>query len=163
MNMRNERIQTDTKKPLTAKRTYAKKEVVANSEETTLYVGNLRYTSTEKGLRAVFSQFGQVGEIKFVTDPQTDKNIGIAFIKMANKTQALQAITAMNGYQLNGRTLKVSEAIPLKKKFYETEYESDDDVISNKATRQAKPKTKKTTTAKPKGLKVLFNYLGSKK
>jgi RNA recognition motif-containing protein len=145
------------------KRTYAKKEVLTNPEETTLYVGNLRYTSTEKGLRAVFSQFGQVGEIKFVTDPQTDKNIGIAFIKMANKTQALQAITAMNGYQLNGRTLKVSEAIPLKKKFYETEYESDDDVINKKAPRLIKAKTKKTAAAKPKGLKVLFNYLGSKK
>jgi RNA recognition motif-containing protein len=161
--MRNERIKSDTKKAIGPKKTYAKKEVLANPEETTLYVGNLRYTSTEKGLRAVFSQFGQVGEIKFVTDPQTEKNIGIAFIKMANKAQALQAISAMNGYQLNGRTLKVSEAIPLKKKFYETEYESDDDVVSSKAPRLIKPKTKKTATAKPKGLKVLFNYLGSKK
>jgi len=161
--MRNERIKSETKKTTMSKKTYAKKEIAATPEETTLYVGNLRYTSTEKGLRAVFSQFGQVGEIKFVTDPQTEKNIGIAFIKMANKAQALQAISAMNGYQLNGRTLKVSEAIPLKKKYYENSYEADDDVKSKSDRPAMKTKAKKTATAKPKGLKVLFNYLGSKK
>jgi len=151
-------MRTDTRK------TTKKADLPVATEETTLYVGNLRYTTTEKGLRAVFSQFGKVGEIKFVNDPQTEKNIGIAFLKMATKTQANEAIKTMNGYQLNGRTLKVSEAIPLRKKFYENEYEADDDEPSkDKAIRKPKTKTKKVANTKPKGLEVLMNYLGSKK
>ncbi len=76
-----------------------------------LYVGNLSYDTTEDGLMAAFQQDGrQVSEVSIVTDRDTGRPRGFAFVEMANESDAQKAISAMDGTDLDGRTLKVNEA-----------------------------------------------------
>ncbi len=76
-----------------------------------LYVGNLSYDTTEDGLTAAFQQDGrQVSQVSIVTDRDTGRPRGFAFVEMANESDAQAAISAMDGTDLDGRTLKVNEA-----------------------------------------------------
>ncbi len=76
-----------------------------------LYVGNLSYDTTEDGLVAAFEQDGmQVASVHMVTDRETGRPRGFAFVEMASEEDAQKAIKAMDGVDLDGRTLKVNEA-----------------------------------------------------
>jgi len=75
-----------------------------------LYVGNLSFTTTELELREVFGQYGTVTETKMVTDRETGRPRGFAFIEMATEQDAKQAIDELNGRELGGRALTVNEA-----------------------------------------------------
>ncbi len=76
-----------------------------------LYVGNLPYQCEESQLRALFEQDGrQVEEVKIVTDRETGRPRGFAFVEMATDAGAQHAITELNGKDLQGRTIAVSEA-----------------------------------------------------
>src|SRR5215471_4821889 len=78
---------------------------------TRLYVGNLSYNTNERSLREVFEQEGRkVAEVKLVTDRETGQPRGFAFVEMASPADAEAAIAALNGRELDGRTLKVNEA-----------------------------------------------------
>ena len=78
---------------------------------TRLYVGNLSYQTTEASLREVCEQEGRrVTEVKIVTDRETGQPRGFAFVEMASPADAEAAIAALNGRELDGRTLKVNEA-----------------------------------------------------
>jgi RNA recognition motif-containing protein len=77
-----------------------------------LYVGNLSYSSTEDDVREAFSQHGEVSSVHFVTDRDTGQPRGFAFVEMADGDQAEQAIAALNGADLAGRSLVVNEARP---------------------------------------------------
>ena len=78
---------------------------------TRLYVGNVSYQTTEASLREVFEQEGRrVSEVKIVTDRETGQPRGFAFVEMASPADAEAAIAALNGGDLDGRSLKVSEA-----------------------------------------------------
>src|SRR5690242_4505720 len=78
---------------------------------TRLYVGNLSYQATEASLREVFEQEGRkVIEVKIVTDRGTGQPRGFAFVEMASPADAEAAVAALNGRELDGRTLKVNEA-----------------------------------------------------
>ncbi|HEV8112765.1 MAG TPA: RNA-binding protein [Planctomycetota bacterium] len=78
---------------------------------TKLYVGNLSYSSTEAGLRAAFEADGrQVREIALITDRETGRPKGFAFIQMASEQDAKSAIAALDGKELDGRAIKVNEA-----------------------------------------------------
>ena len=78
---------------------------------TRLYVGNLSYNTDERSLREVFEQEGRkVTEVKLVTDRETGQPRGFAFVEMASPADAEAAIAALNGRELDGRTLKVNEA-----------------------------------------------------
>ena len=78
---------------------------------TRLYVGNLSYNTDERSLREVFEQEGRrVAEVKLVTDRETGQPRGFAFVEMASPADAEAAIAALNGRELDGRTLKVNEA-----------------------------------------------------
>src|SRR5689334_1249006 len=78
---------------------------------TRLYVGNLSYNTDERSLREVFEQEGRkVSEVKIVTDRETGQPRGFAFVEMASPADAEAAIAALNGRDLDGRTLKVNEA-----------------------------------------------------
>jgi len=72
-----------------------------------LFVGNLSYNATEKDLRDLFSQFGDVSSCKVIIDRETGRSKGFAFIEMDN---ADQAMAALNGKELDGRSIKVNEA-----------------------------------------------------
>ena len=77
-----------------------------------LYVGNLPFSATEDSLKEVFAQFGTVESVSVITDRSTGQSKGFGFIELANKSEADAAINKMNGSELDGRTLKVSEAKP---------------------------------------------------
>ena len=76
-----------------------------------LYVGNLSYTTTEADLRNAFAASGdEVAEVKIVMDRDTGSPRGFAFVEMATDAGAQNAITALDGKELQGRALKVNEA-----------------------------------------------------
>ncbi len=77
-----------------------------------LYVGNLSYDVTEAQLRELFAQVGEVTEINVITDRDTGRPKGFAFVQMATDEAAQAAIQRFNGYSLDNRTLTVNEARP---------------------------------------------------
>jgi RNA recognition motif-containing protein len=77
---------------------------------TRLFVGNLSFDTNELELRDLFSQSGQIVEVKLVTDRETGRSRGFAFVEMSNADEATTAISNLNGREFGGRTLKVNEA-----------------------------------------------------
>ena len=77
-----------------------------------IYVGNLSYDTTEDALRDLFSQHGEVEEVHIPSDRNTGRPRGFAFVTMADDAAAKAAIQAVNGSELEGRTLNVNEARP---------------------------------------------------
>lgn len=77
-----------------------------------LYVGNLPHNTTESELRTVFQAHGDVEKVSIVTDRETGRARGFAFVEMTNASEADKAIAALNGTELGGRTLKINEAKP---------------------------------------------------
>jgi cold-inducible RNA-binding protein len=77
-----------------------------------LYVGNLPHSTTEAELRNVFEAHGAVDKVSLVTDRDTGRSRGFAFVEMTNASEADKAIAALNGTDLGGRTLTINEAKP---------------------------------------------------
>ena len=77
-----------------------------------LFVGNLSFQATESELTALFQPFGQIGRIHMVTDRETGRARGFAFVEMPNDAEAAKAIAALDGKEFGGRNLKVNEARP---------------------------------------------------
>jgi len=77
-----------------------------------LFVGNMSFHTTEADLTALFQPFGQVGRIHIVTDRETGRARGFAFVEMPNDAEAVKAIAALDGKEMGGRNLKVNEARP---------------------------------------------------
>ena len=77
-----------------------------------IYVGNLSYEATEEDLRHAFEDFGQVESVKIITDKYSGQSKGFGFVEMPDKAEAQSAIEGLNGKELKGRMLKVSEARP---------------------------------------------------
>ncbi len=75
-----------------------------------LYVGNLAFTTTEQELRSLFETHGAVERVSIVTDQQTGRPRGFAFVEMTNPEEADKASTALTGTSLGGRSLKVNAA-----------------------------------------------------
>lgn len=77
-----------------------------------LYVGNLPHTTTESELRTIFQAHGGVDKVSIVTDRETGRARGFAFVEMTDAGEAEKAIAALNGTELGGRALKINEAKP---------------------------------------------------
>lgn len=77
-----------------------------------LYVGNLPFSATEEELENLFSQSGVVISTNIVTDRDTGRSRGFAFVEMESSEAANAAIDALNGVDFNGRSLTVNEAKP---------------------------------------------------
>lgn len=77
-----------------------------------IYVGNISYRMTEDDLRDLFGEHGQVDEAAIVNDRETGRSRGFAFVTMADDEAARKAIEAVNGQEVQGRTLTVNEARP---------------------------------------------------
>jgi RNA recognition motif-containing protein len=75
-----------------------------------LFVGNLPFDTTSAELEALFSEVGTCESASVITDRATGRSRGFAFVEMASAGEAQQAIAALNGRELNGRQLNVSEA-----------------------------------------------------
>lgn len=77
-----------------------------------LYVGNLSYSMTNDELQAAFEQAGQVVSAKIIMDRDTGRSKGFAFVEMADEDGAQKAIETLDGKEIGGRALRVSEAKP---------------------------------------------------
>ena len=75
-----------------------------------IYVGNLSYSTSEETLRETFEQHGVVDSATVVTDRDTGRSRGFGFVEMSDDEQAQQAIEALNGTELEERTLTVNQA-----------------------------------------------------
>jgi RNA recognition motif-containing protein len=79
---------------------------------TKLYVGNLSYSTMEHQLRDAFSQYGEVVSASVVIDRMSGQSRGFGFVEYATPDEAQRAIDAMNGAELDGRSLNVNVARP---------------------------------------------------
>jgi cold-inducible RNA-binding protein len=77
-----------------------------------LFVGNLPHSTTEAELRTLFEPHGKVDQVSLVTDRDTGRSRGFAFVEMADTGEAEKAIAALNGKELGGRALNINEARP---------------------------------------------------
>ena len=77
-----------------------------------IYVGNMSFQTSEASLEALFTNYGEVGEVAVVTDRDTGQPRGFAFVTMPKDDEARAAIEALNGQEVEGRTLNVNEARP---------------------------------------------------
>ena len=77
---------------------------------TSLFVGNLPYSTTEADLRELLARAGTVTALRLVTDLDTNRSRGYAFVEMATADEAARAIKELNGFNLNGRSIVVNEA-----------------------------------------------------
>ncbi len=78
-----------------------------------LYVGGLPYSVTEGQLQEIFAAHGTVESARVITDKFTGQSRGFGFVELSSGSEAQKAIEALNGTQLEGRTLVVNEAKPM--------------------------------------------------
>lgn len=76
-----------------------------------LYVGGLSWNSTDASLASAFAEHGEVTEARIVNDRETGRSRGFGFVTYVRAEDAQRAILAMNGTDLDGRTIKVNEAV----------------------------------------------------
>ena len=77
-----------------------------------VYVGNLSYNTTEGTLRTLFAEYGEIESVSMITDRETGRPKGFAFVEMATEQAANAAISALNGKSVDDREIKVNEAKP---------------------------------------------------
>ena len=77
-----------------------------------IYVGNLDFAATEASIRALFAPYGNVERVNLVTDRDTGRSRGFAFVEMTDAAEADRAISGLNGREVGGRALNVNEARP---------------------------------------------------
>ncbi|MHA1146480.1 MAG: RNA recognition motif domain-containing protein [Candidatus Helarchaeota archaeon] len=75
-----------------------------------IYIGNMSFDTTEDQLRQAFEGYGEVSTVKIITDRDSSQSKGFGFVEMSAKDEAIAAISGLNGQELVGRTLRVSEA-----------------------------------------------------
>ena len=77
-----------------------------------IFVGNLAFTANEDEVRSLFELHGAVESVSIVTDRDTGRSRGFAFVEMPDDEEAEQAIAALNGTEMGGRRLNINEARP---------------------------------------------------
>jgi RNA recognition motif-containing protein len=77
-----------------------------------IFVGNLNFSATEESVRSLFQPYGAIERVSLVTDRDTGRSRGFAFVEMTDPAEADRAIEALNGTDLGGRALNVNEARP---------------------------------------------------
>ena len=77
-----------------------------------IYVGNLSFDTSDQSLEGLFSNYGEVEEVAVITDRETGRPRGFAFVTMKDEESGRKAIEATNGQEFEGRTLNVNEARP---------------------------------------------------
>lgn len=77
-----------------------------------LYVGNLSYSANEDSLREIFEAYGEVTSAAVIMDRETGRSKGFGFVEFVNDEDGKNAVAAVDGREIGGRTLKVNEARP---------------------------------------------------
>jgi RNA recognition motif-containing protein len=75
-----------------------------------IFVGSLPYKVEEADLQELFEAYGEVGSVKIITDRETGRSKGFGFIEMTDDESAQKAIDGLNGTEIGGRTIAVSQA-----------------------------------------------------
>ena len=75
-----------------------------------IYVGNLSFNSTQEDLRELFARHGEVAGVQVITDRETGRPRGFAFVEMGDSRSAEDAIRSLDGSDFGGRTIKVNQA-----------------------------------------------------
>lgn len=77
-----------------------------------IFVGNLSFNTSDDELRQAFEGYGHVERVSILTDRETGRSRGFAFVEMTNAEEGEKAIAGLNGTQIGGRTVNVNEARP---------------------------------------------------
>lgn len=77
-----------------------------------IYVGNLAFSVTDSSLEQLFESYGTVNRVQVITDRDSGRSKGFGFVEMADAASAQSAISELDGYELDGRAIKVNEAKP---------------------------------------------------
>jgi len=77
-----------------------------------IYVGNLPYTATEEDVTGLFAAYGPVERVKIINDRETGRSKGFAFVTLGDQSQLNASIEALNGYDYQGRALRVNASEP---------------------------------------------------
>jgi RNA recognition motif-containing protein len=77
-----------------------------------LYIGNLSFNTTTQDLEEMCGEFGTVQSVNIIEDRETGRSRGFAFVEMSSNEEAQSAISALNGKEIDGRSLTVNEAKP---------------------------------------------------
>jgi hypothetical protein len=81
-----------------------------------IYVGNLPYSATEEDVTGLFAAYGPVERVKIITDRETGRSKGFAFVTLGDQSQLNASIEALNGYDYQGRALRVNASEPKESK-----------------------------------------------
>ena len=81
-----------------------------------IYIGNLSYQASEEDLRELFGEFGQIENVKIITDRETGRSKGFGFIEMQNDAEAEESIEELNGVMFQNRELVVNKARPRRER-----------------------------------------------
>jgi RNA recognition motif-containing protein len=81
-----------------------------------LYVGNLSYETNEETLRTLFAEYGEIESVNLITDRYTGRSRGFAFVEMSTEQAAQEAMSGLNGKQVDEREIKVDKAKPRPKR-----------------------------------------------
>ena len=81
-----------------------------------IYVGNLPYTATEEDVSGLFAAYGPVERVKIINDRETGRSKGFAFVTLGDQSQLNASIEALNGYDYQGRALRVNASEPKETK-----------------------------------------------
>jgi RNA recognition motif-containing protein len=90
-----------------------------------VFVGNLGWDTTQDALQAAFSQYGQLSDVKLVTDRDTGNSRGFAFVTFRDQAGAESAIANLDATELDGREIRVNISQPKKPRYQETAYDDD--------------------------------------
>ncbi len=82
------------------------------SKTMNIYVANIPFKASEQELKGLFEEYGEVSSAKIIMDKVTQRSRGFGFIEMADESAARQAISSLNGFNFQGKTLVVNEARP---------------------------------------------------
>jgi RNA recognition motif-containing protein len=115
-----------------------------------IYVGNLQFDFTDEELSRIFSEHGQVASASIARDRETQRSKGFAFVEMLSNEEALAAITALNGKEIQQRALTVNEARPREERSFGGTGNGNANRTSNRpnSARVNEPRTDKKGPAK---------------
>ena len=82
------------------------------NRELNIYVGNIAYGTSEDDLRDLFGRYGEVADVRIITDRDSGRSKGFGFVEMTDDTPAKEAIAALDSKDFMGRDIRVTEARP---------------------------------------------------
>ena len=83
-----------------------------------IFTGNLSFNTTQQEIQKVFEAYGNVESVTLISDRDTGRSKGFAFVEMPSNTEAMAAIAALNGKEVGGRALTVNEARPREERSF---------------------------------------------